>query len=102
MVLVVFRSRLCADLPDDAAEFRALADRMLELASAMPGFVSYKVFVAADDERCSVIEFETADRLRAWQQHPEHQAAMKLGRERFYETYSLRVGEPERQSDFVR
>jgi heme-degrading monooxygenase HmoA len=99
MPLVVFRSRL---RPEHADEFLALADEMLGLAQAMPGFVSYKSFVADDGERCSIIEFDTDEHLRAWQQHPEHADAMRIGRERFYEEYSLRVGDPARKSDFVR
>ncbi len=99
MAIVVFRSRL---RPEHTDEFQRLADRMLELAQSMPGFVSYKVYVAADDERCSIIEFESAELLRAWREHPEHREAQRLGRERFYEAYTLQVGEPARESRFKR
>lgn len=99
MVLVVFRSRL---RPEAAEEFGRLAEEMMEIARAMPGFVSYKVFAADDGERCSVIEFETAEHLRAWREHPRHRSAQELGRERFYEEYTLQVGEPTRSSRFER
>jgi heme-degrading monooxygenase HmoA len=99
MVLAVFRSRLRAE---HAEEFHALADRMMALATAMPGFVSYRVYVAEDGERASLIEFETAEQLRAWREHPEHRAAQERGRERFYEEYTLLVGEPVRESRFRR
>lgn len=99
MVMSVFRSRLRAD---NAGEFQALAGRMLELARSMPGFVSYKVYVAEDGERASIIEFESAEHLRAWREHPKHREAMEIGRKRFYEEYSLHVGEPDRESRFRR
>ena len=99
MVLVVFRSRL---RPENADEFQALAERMLELARSMPGFVSYKVYASDDGERASIIEFETAGQLRAWREHPEHREAQRLGRERFYSAYTLQVAEPERESRFER
>jgi heme-degrading monooxygenase HmoA len=99
MVLTVFRSRL---LSENAEEFGTLADRMLELAQSMPGFVSYKVFRSDDGERCSIIEFETPEELHAWRQHPEHREAQKIGRERFYQSYTLQIGEPDRESRFER
>ena len=99
MVLVVFRSRL---RPERADEFRALAEKMLELARSMPGLVSYKSFASEDGERCSVIEFESAEQLLAWREHPDHVQAQQLGRERFYEAYTLQVAEPIRESRFAR
>lgn len=99
MVIAIFRSRL---RPENEAEFRALAEEMMGLATAMPGFRSYRVFVAEDGERASLIEFETAEQLRAWREHPRHAEAQRLGRERFYESYSLQVCEPVRASRFDR
>jgi heme-degrading monooxygenase HmoA len=99
MVLVVFRSRL---RPEATEEFGRLAEEMMEIARAMPGFVSYSLFTADDGERCSVIEFETPEQLRAWREHPRHLAAQELGRERFYEEYTLQVAEPSRSSRFER
>lgn len=75
---------------------------MLEIAQSMPGFLSYKVYVAEDGERCSIIEFDSHEHLRAWREHPEHRAAQRLGRERYYQEYSLHVGEPQRESLFSR
>ncbi len=97
MVVTVFRSRLRSE---SSEEFLALADRMLELARETPGFVSYKNFESEDGERCSIIEFESAEHLRAWRTHPEHADAMRMGREKYYTEYSLQIGEPGRESRF--
>ncbi len=99
MVLVVFRSRI---RPENTDGFEALADEMLSLAESMPGFLSYKVYVSSDGERCSIIEFDTLEHLKAWRELPPHRAAQKRGRERFYESYSLHVSEPDRESLFTR
>jgi heme-degrading monooxygenase HmoA len=97
MVITVFRSRLRQDY---AEEFHALADRMLTLAKTMRGFVSYKSFASEDGERCSIIEFDSLEHLRAWREHPQHRQAQELGRERFYAEYSLYVAEPQHESHF--
>ena len=97
MVLTVFRSRI---RPGIEAEFNALADEMMDIATSMPGFISYKVFRADDGERCSIIEFETEEHLRGWREQVRHRKAQETGRERFYAEYSLQVGVPTRESRF--
>ncbi len=99
MVISIFRSRLRSENADG---FEQLAARMLELAEAMPGFISYKVYTSEDGERCSIIEFESPEHLRAWREHPQHREAQRIGRERYYQEYSLHVSEPMRESSFQR
>lgn len=97
MIVTVFRSRL---RPDVREEYVALANRMNEIARTMPGYISHKGFFAEDGERVTVVEFEHEEGMRAWRMHPEHRAAQKLARERFYEEYSVQVCEVTRQSRF--
>ena len=55
MVISIFRARLPGE---NAAEFYELADPIMKLAEAIPGFVSYKLYTAHDGERCSTVEFD--------------------------------------------
>ena len=97
MVVVVFRSRIRTEGDEN---FLLLAERMLALAQAMPGFISYKVYVAEDGERVSIHEWETAEHLTAWRKLPEHAKAQKLGRERYYAEYTSYVCDSPRESRF--
>ena len=99
MVLSVFRSRLRRE---NAEEFQALADRMMKLAEAMPGFISYKVYSSDDGERCSIVEFDSHEQLLAWRNLADHRQAQQIGRERYYEEYTLHVADPVRESHFKR
>jgi len=94
--VVTFRSRLAPG--HDAAEYAARAKRMLELAERIPGFRSFRAYASDDGERLSLIEFETAEALRAWREHPEHREAQRRGRERYYSEYHLQVCELVRES----
>lgn len=97
MVVVIFRSRM----RDDAGpEYGPLSDRMLELARAMPGFISFRHFKADDGERVSIIEFQDEATLAAWHAHPEHRYAQKRGREQFYADFHLQVLTPIRAYEF--
>ena len=93
MVVVVFRSRL---KPGVEKEIEALGARMYELASRMPGYVSYREYQAADGEAAAIVEFESAETLKAWREHPEHRAAQAAGRERFFSPYRIQVCKVER------
>ena len=97
MILAVFRSRL---IPRHDAEYSALVDRMEAIATSLPGFISEKTFQAPDGERVSVQEWASAEALRAWREHPEHLEAQRLGREKFYATYSLFVAAEPRSKHF--
>jgi len=99
VVITVFRSRLRSECAD---EFHELAGRMMKLAESMPGFISYKVYTSEDGERCSIVEFESHEQLLAWRNLPEHRTAQQIGRERYYEEYTLHVTEPTRHSHFER
>ena len=75
---------------------------MLELAKAMPGFVSFKNFAVPDGERVSIIEFESEETHKAWRDHPEHRIAQKLGREKFYAEFKIQICSVIRQRDLLK
>jgi heme-degrading monooxygenase HmoA len=97
MIVTIFRSRLRSE---HSEEYALWAREMDELAAQMPGFLSIKTFRANDGERCSVVEFADWESHQAWAQHPRHREAQKLGREKFYAEFSIRVGEVTRSYGF--
>jgi heme-degrading monooxygenase HmoA len=97
MVVVVFRSRV---REERAEEYSRRADEMWQIAKAMPGFISYKSFTAPDGERVSIHEWESAEELKAWREHPEHRRMQAFGRQEFYNEYTLYVCDSPRESRF--
>jgi len=87
-VVTVFRSRLRDGVQ---GEYGPLAEEMLTLARAMPGFVDFKTFSAPDGERVSIITFESPSAHTAWREHPAHRAAQQRGREALYAAYTIQV-----------
>lgn len=94
-VVVVFRSRLRDGT--DLVALEAAGIRMIQLASAMPGFLSYKDFTAEDGESVAIVEFADMASLLAWREHPEHKAMQQRGREEFMAHYHIQVCRPERE-----
>ncbi len=72
----------------DAASYAADSERMMALAQAQPGFVSYRRYSSGDGEDVSISEWESEDAARAWGRHPEHLAAQGRGRSDYYQSYT--------------
>ncbi len=98
MIVTVFRSRLKATAQPG---YGTTAQRMSELARAMPGYISHKSFVAEDGERVTIVEFADQASHDAWRRHAEHGAAQGHGRKHFYSEYKVQVCEVKRESVFV-
>lgn len=89
MIVTVFKSRLRKNADEEAME--QLGQYMYELASDMPGFVSYKDYMASDGEIVTIVEFETLENVAAWREHPEHKVAQERGRTEFFSQYHIQV-----------
>ena len=75
-IVTVFRSRL----RDDAGQgYGRTAEAMEQRARAMPGFVDFKTFTAADGERVSLITFASRAAHDAWRDDPAHRVPGRLG-----------------------
>jgi heme-degrading monooxygenase HmoA len=97
MVVVVFTIALRPDLP--ASEYEETGARMVELVSAMPGFVGMD-YAATDGGELLVARFESHEALQAWREQLEHRAAQERGRERFFAHYRIEVCDLVRSYEF--
>jgi heme-degrading monooxygenase HmoA len=97
MVVVVFRSRLKPGIEKEVEQTDA---RMEVLARTMPGFVSYSQYASPDGEGVAVVEFESHETAAAWRAHPEHRAAQRLGRERWFAEFRITVCDAVRDYSF--
>lgn len=87
MFLVVFRNRKRADI--DQAAYDAESTRMEKLASAQPGYISFKGYMAEDGEVVAISEWTDEAAARAWGQQAEHLIAQANGRKSYYAEYTL-------------
>ncbi|MBA2689566.1 MAG: antibiotic biosynthesis monooxygenase [Burkholderiales bacterium] len=90
MVVTIFRTHLRSGIDEQA--LNQLGARMYEIATSMPGFVSYKDFTAADGESLSIVEFESKAALAAWRDHAEHKIAQQPSTARVFVSARYRGG----------
>ncbi len=76
------------------------AKRMAALASEQPGYRGIENARGSDGVGITVSYWDTDADARAWKQHSEHLATQRLGRDRWYRWYRLRVATVEREYRF--
>ena len=71
--------------------YSSMADRMVELASKQEGYLGIE---SARDENgigITVSYWKNEECIKKWKEHSEHLEAQKLGREKWYQNFSLRI-----------
>jgi len=80
--------------------YGAMGDRMEELAMAQDGFLGLESIREPGGFGITNSFWRDEESILAWKNVVSHLAAQKLGRERWYEEYKVRVGRIERAYDF--
>jgi heme-degrading monooxygenase HmoA len=84
---VIFTSvRLSATQGDG---YELTADRMVDLASAQPGFLGIES--ARQAVGITVSYWTSLAAIQAWRQQAEHRQAQRHGRARWYHSFSVRI-----------
>lgn len=77
-----------------------MADAMVELASQQPGFLGVESARGIDGFGITNSYWTDEDSIKAWKAVVSHAAAQRLGRERWYEDYQVRIARVERAYGF--
>jgi heme-degrading monooxygenase HmoA len=81
--------------PVDAG-YAETADRMVELASAMPGYLGMESARGDDGFGITVSYWASEEDIANWKSEGEHRQAQDGGKAMWYEHYELRVAKVER------
>jgi heme-degrading monooxygenase HmoA len=100
MEVVLFHIHTRPDV--DEAAYGAEFERMLELVSTIPGFVSIKGFTGADGSELAVAKFDSEEAIAQWRDHPEHVATRERGRKEFFAAYDITIATVSRHYDWTR
>lgn len=88
--------------PLDDEGYAATADAMEALARRQPGFLGIESTRNADGYGITVSYWADEAAIAAWKADVDHTEARRLGRERWYERYDLRVARVERAYNYHR
>lgn len=94
---VIFSSRRAGG---DGEAYDAMAERMAGLAALQPGYLGHESARDADGFGITVSYWRDEDAVRNWKRVAEHREAQRLGRQRWYRDYRVRVARVEREYAF--
>jgi heme-degrading monooxygenase HmoA len=92
MFVVIFRAKI-AKLDD---EYSRVAQRLRDLALTKFGCLEFHAVTEGNHE-IALSYWPDQDKIRAWKQHSDHLIAQELGKNNWYESYSVQVCEVKRQ-----
>lgn len=83
--------------PGDDEAYLAMGEKMAILATQQPGFIGFE-FGADTPARFSlfVSYWQNDTDIKNWKAIGEHLEAQRMGRERWYQTYKIRIAKIER------
>lgn len=82
--------------------YEAMDARMSELAAKQPGFLGVEAARDAQGFGITVSYWRSIEDIAAWKRNAEHLLAQKLGREKWYAGFRLRVAKVERAEEWDR
>lgn len=98
-VAVIFTSQRT---DEDDAGYARMAGEMERLGAAQPGYLGIESARSASGFGITVSYWRTVEDARAWKAVSEHLAAQRLGRERWYRMFRVRIAEVAREYGFAR
>ena len=98
MVIVLFHIKVRDDA--NLAAYERTSERMIEIVSAMPGFLGLEGYAGADGSELAVARFESDEAVQAWKAQPEHVRTQERGRAEFFAAYDITVADVIRHYDW--
>ena len=74
--------------------YGAMSAKMLELVSTQPGFLG--VESAREDIGITISYWADIESIKNWKANLEHQTAQRLGHDRWYDSFKIRISKVER------
>lgn len=82
---VIFTSKLSAHTEG----YEEMAQKMIELAKKQDGFLGIET--ARSSIGITVSYWKSINSIQAWREDFEHQKAIKLGKKKWYDAYSIKI-----------
>ncbi len=77
-----------------------MANKMVELAKLQDGFLGIES--AREDIGITVSYWKTLEAIKNWKQNLDHLDAQLLGKQKWYENYTVRIAQVIKEYDFVK
>lgn len=80
--------------------YAEMSARMEELASQQAGFLGIESFRSPDKKGVTISYWKDLPAIRAWKANSEHLMAQQLGKQKWYQDYTIEIAKIETVYDF--
>ena len=87
---------------EDLEGYAEMGAKMIQAAESQPGYLGKESLDGPGGYQLSIVYYTTEEAIRQWREHAEHLVAQRLGRDRWYEAYEVRIARVERSYRFRR
>jgi len=91
---VIFTSLLSENIEG----YNEMATKIETLAKQQPGYLGIES--AHENIGITISYWESLEAIKNWKDNVDHQAAQKIGKEKWYQTYKVKVCKVEREYEF--
>ncbi len=85
-------------LSEDTQGYSEMAETMEQLAKQQPGYLGFES--AREKFGIGISYWETLDAITQWKDNLDHIEAQRMGRDRYYKWYKIRICKVEREYEF--
>ena len=93
---VIFTSMLSEDIEG----YSEMATNMEKLAEKQPGYLGFET--ARENLGISISYWNSLEDIKQWKANLDHQEAQRIGREKWYDQYTIRICRVERTYSFLK
>ncbi len=84
---------------DNNQGYAQTAEHMAALAADQPGYIGFES-AQEGDRGISISYWKDLDSIKNWKNRADHLTAQKLGREKWYKSYTTRIAKVEREYSY--
>lgn len=99
---VIFSAQRLEDDPASTKAYEETAQRMMQLAATMPGYLGVEHARNRDGFGITISYWESEEAIKNWRDNGEHSEARRRGKQDWYSNYTIRVTRVERAYEWTR
>lgn len=82
--------------------YAAMDDLLFEAVKKQKGYLGFESFRNEERVGVNITYWENLEAIQSWKNYPDHAKAQELGRQKWYEHYTIRICKVEREYGFER
>ena len=80
--------------------YNAMNEKTFDLVEKQSGYIGAESYHNEEGKHVTLVKFKTQEDIKNWKENTVHKEAQKLGRDKWYNYYNVKVCKVEREYEF--